>query len=520
MLQKLLFVFLLFTTVFSSAGAPLSGIEALVDSLDIALDMLPHSIEERSAKCHNLAETRLEARGEERVKYSEQLAKLYIVTDVDSAMIYLQMARADAQALGDGDAVRRINMQIFALMPTRGMTKEGVDFFEALDYDALPQELRRDYWRCAAELYNSARAPYPEGAIKNRYRLKTLAAIDSMRTYYPHNSNLSQYLLGVSHLLAGDNTIAVANFLEAIPNLANYPELTDFAMKSVAEYYSGRPEYNNVYLSYVLRRAVSSLKSGVIRPELLAQVGSELLKIGEDDIARRCIQLALETSDNSYRGPFASFDRAPYMRYLYDNTASIRQLHVAYAVFASLTVLIFVLLYLRLRVRLRLKSEELVQANATTESVRQESKLTNQSVITLAFVALEVLNDYNLHVARKLKAGQVKDLFAEVESGKYIQKQNDKYFEVFDSTFLANFPNFLAGLNRLLQPDKQLSLLPGDRLSPELRIAAFMRLGVTDSARLSQALGLSLNTIYTYRNRLKGRALDRDKFEENVAKVV
>ena len=85
---------------------------------------------------------------------------------------------------------------------------------------------------------------------------------------------------------------------------------------------------------------------------------------------------------------------------------------------------------------------------------------------------------------------------------------------------LANFPNFLVGLNRLLQPDKQLSLLPGDRLSPELRIAAFMRLGVTDSARLSQALGLSLNTIYTYRNRLKGRALDRDKFEENVAKVV
>ena len=131
-----------------------------------------------------------------------------------------------------------------------------------------------------------------------------------------------------------------------------------------------------------------------------------------------------------------------------------------------------------------------------------------------------MLNDYNLHVARKLKAGQVKDLFAEVESGKYIQKQNDKYFEVFDSTFLANFPNFLVGLNRLLQPDKQLSLLPGDRLSPELRIAAFMRLGVTDSARLSQALGLSLNTIYTYRNRLKGRALDRDKFEENVAKVV
>lgn len=521
MLRKLLFMTcMMLTAAFAQFAAPMSGVTSLVDSLEASLDALPHSIEERRALYHNLVETRQEAEGEERIRFSERLAKAYIITNVDSAMMYLQMARADAIAFGDDVAEKRINMQIFALMPVCGMTKEGIDFFESIDYQALPSELRRDYWRCAAELYNSASTPYPDGAFKNRYRIKTLTAIDSLRTYYPHDSVLSHYLLGVSHLLSGDNTIAVANFLEAIPNLSAHPELTDFAMRSVAEYYADRPEYSNVYLSYVLRRAYASLKRGIVRPDLLAETGSELSKIGEEALARRCIQLALETPDESYNGPYSSFDRAAYMHYLYDNTRSLRQLHMAYAIFSGLTILIFMLLYFRLRAKGRVCAEELAAERARTESVRHESKVTNQSVITLAFVALEVLKDYNLHVARKLKAGQVKDLFSEVESGKYIQKQNEKYFEVFDTTFLANFPNFLEGLNKLLQPDKQLALLPGDRLSPELRIAAFMRLGVTDSNRLSQALGLSLNTIYTYRNRLKGRAVDRENFEENVVRVI
>ena len=46
-----------------------------------------------------------------------------------------------------------------------------------------------------------------------------------------------------------------------------------------------------------------------------------------------------------------------------------------------------------------------------------------------------------------------------------------------------------------------------------------MRLGIDDSTRLSKFLGLSLNTIYTYRNKLKSRAVDRGSFEAEVKKI-
>ena len=40
-----------------------------------------------------------------------------------------------------------------------------------------------------------------------------------------------------------------------------------------------------------------------------------------------------------------------------------------------------------------------------------------------------------------------------------------------------------------------------------------------DSQELAKFLGLSVNSVYTYRNRLKSRAINRDTFEENIRKL-
>ena len=46
-----------------------------------------------------------------------------------------------------------------------------------------------------------------------------------------------------------------------------------------------------------------------------------------------------------------------------------------------------------------------------------------------------------------------------------------------------------------------------------------MRLGIDDSARIAQILNYSINTIYTYRNKLKNRAINRDTFENDVMHI-
>lgn len=60
---------------------------------------------------------------------------------------------------------------------------------------------------------------------------------------------------------------------------------------------------------------------------------------------------------------------------------------------------------------------------------------------------------------------------------------------------------------------------PGELLNTELRIFAIIRLGIDDSSKIANFLHYSINTIYTYRNKVKNRAINRENFEEEIMKI-
>lgn len=62
-------------------------------------------------------------------------------------------------------------------------------------------------------------------------------------------------------------------------------------------------------------------------------------------------------------------------------------------------------------------------------------------------------------------------------------------------------------------------LREGERLNTDLRILALMRLGIDDTSRIAQMLNYSVYTIYTYRNKLKSRAVDRDTFDNDINSI-
>ena len=99
-----------------------------------------------------------------------------------------------------------------------------------------------------------------------------------------------------------------------------------------------------------------------------------------------------------------------------------------------------------------------------------------------------------------------------------LAEQSQMFYKIFDNAFIHIYPSFVSEVNNLLMEDKRFDL-PEMKLNTELRILAFLRLGIDDSEQIARFLGLSLNTIYTYRNRLKGRAITRDTFDDDVMKI-
>ena len=77
-----------------------------------------------------------------------------------------------------------------------------------------------------------------------------------------------------------------------------------------------------------------------------------------------------------------------------------------------------------------------------------------------------------------------------------------EFYNNFDKAILNLFPNFVADFNALLSPENAIIPGTGKLLTPELRIFALIRLGITDSVKIAHFLQYSLSTItITARNR-------------------
>lgn len=105
------------------------------------------------------------------------------------------------------------------------------------------------------------------------------------------------------------------------------------------------------------------------------------------------------------------------------------------------------------------------------------------------------------------------------KSGKFVEENSREFYQIFDNAFLHIYPDFVDKVNALLRPDERIELRDGEQLNTDLRILAFMRLGIDESPKIAQVLNYSVHTIYTYRNKLKNRAVNRDTFESEVMRI-
>lgn len=122
-------------------------------------------------------------------------------------------------------------------------------------------------------------------------------------------------------------------------------------------------------------------------------------------------------------------------------------------------------------------------------------------------------------VLRKLKTGELERLNKMLNDPSRGDTFRKECLRRFDVTFFRLYPNFTEAVNRLLLPDGQITPPGGELMNNELRILAFLRLGITDGAKIATILGISVNTIYFYRNRLRRHAIQRDNFEKQVAQL-
>ena len=164
-------------------------------------------------------------------------------------------------------------------------------------------------------------------------------------------------------------------------------------------------------------------------------------------------------------------------------------------------------------------NKALRDANDELENTNTKRELMANAFIMICYQYIERLDSQRKLVIRKIKANQQNELLSILSSSKRGTEESQNFFSQFDKIFLSLYPSFVNELNSLLIPEAQIELKEDNELTPSLRVAALVRLGVTESPKIAGILSYSLQTIYNYRSTLKNSAIDKEHFEENLQKL-
>ena len=446
------------------------------------------------------------------------LGREYRRYNVDSAARYFNDAIHLAEAEGDDSVRRQATLELAAVNPLRGIIKESVDMFESVDPTVLHKDDRLTYFDKGFDVYVATAAFYADNPLGRNYTAKALTFSDSLASYLPAGSAHQLYHKGWNAMHRGDMPTALAELHAALEQSDFGQELYARVAATLADYYQTYQRDPDKAAYYLALSSMSDIAAGTKETTSLQRLGLELYRRGDISRAYRYLSTALDNSieSGSKIRTIEEINTLPVVTKAYnDKDASrIRLLYILVFVLTAVVIAFGALAWFALRSKQRLSAYR----TRLTLSNSQKDAYINQ-ILAICSSYIERIEDLNRLVVRKVKAGQGQDLCRMVESGEMLRDQSDKFLNTFDRAFFNIYPDFVEKLNDLLRSDACFSAVCDGKLTPELRIAAFMRLGVDDSTKISRLLGLSLNTVYTYRNKLRNRAVNRDSFELDLKNI-
>ena len=102
-----------------------------------------------------------------------------------------------------------------------------------------------------------------------------------------------------------------------------------------------------------------------------------------------------------------------------------------------------------------------------------------------------------------------------------LKRERDELFVNFDKVFLKLFPDFINIYNSYFHEEDKIILKENQLLNTELRIFALIRMGINDTEKIAKLLDYSVNTIYTYKTKVKSKSiLPNEEFEKRIMEIM
>ena len=487
-----------------------ADVETALEALDDSLARSNEFIRRRQAEIDRLTDSLRRSRRADAALVL-RIADRYTAFNNDSAMYYLNLGLR----LPHITDKTPFNLRRAVLLPLNGFFETAKSIYDSIAPGTLPPELLPLYYDSGRQMYSYMAAfAYRDEDMHRRLNDLALDRQRHLLELLPHESEEYKFNLGEYYFLSGQPAKARAILEEVSSDLPYDSNLLARASHHLATI--AREEADSLaYTYYLTQSALSDASAATREVAALQELGQHLYAAGDVNRAYSYLTSALANAVDC-AAPLRMIESSRSLPII--ERAKTEQIRANQrTVFIVLGLM--ALLVLGLVITLLLLRREMHRQTQLQDNLRQANRIKEVYIsqfLSLCSIYMDKLNQFCKIANRKIAAGNVDDLYRMTKSGKFVEEQSREFYEVFDNAFIHLYPDFVHQVNALLRPDAQIELKEGELLNTDLRILAFMRLGIEESSRIAQVLNYSLNTIYAYRNRTKARAINRDTFERDI----
>ncbi|MCD8313119.1 MAG: DUF6377 domain-containing protein [Bacteroidales bacterium] len=460
---------------------------------------------------------------------------------MDSTILYYQANRQYAIESGDRIRQAETEIQMASEYILAGYYLEAKGLLEGIDPDSLPAELGLSYKLTLHSLVGEALVYSSDPTFQKVLNIDRDHYRNLLLDFVPEGTwewhNLKMEEADLSHDRAG--AFYHARFMTELSSEFSH----SYAKGCYFCYLYSDDEAER--LDWLVRSVISDVMCATKDYASLSDLAEILFRKGDIDRAFRYMAYHCMPDAIFFGGKLRPWQIAqvfPEIQRAYQNRA-LRQRRFMVAMLIALSVLVLMIglltliLFRRQRIldEMRLKLSEsyakLEEKNNNLLSVNQRVLTLNRNLeeanqVKVSFIALflsilsKSINEtrqYKNHVLRLIRQGAATNVAQEIEALPPIEEDIADFYKMFDKTFVDLYPNFVEKFNGLLREGETVYPKGEDLLTPELRIFALIKMGITDSGKIASLLHYSVNTIYNYRAKMKNRAKgDRTRFEQDV----
>lgn len=467
--------------------------------------------------------------------YDEYMAYKY-----DSAFQYIQENVGLLRGTEDHNRFAASAVRMAHILSVTGLFNMARELMEEINPDVLDVQQRVDYYTQQSELnlYRSEMAQYTpffaEFIGRAQYYRQLIIQI-APKGSYDYIFNQATYTCET-----GDEDKAIQMLEDYLPQLKSGTRTYSIITSTLAYFYQ-RKQNLEQQEHYLLLSAISDERGAIRENNSLRSLSELLMDKGDCDNAYRYLfQSFREAQFYGSRLRLMQMGRiAPQVMQLYDEERSQTQrLTTTILIIISIVSLILIggIFYtLKLIRKNRSANQQILEMNKTL-AVQNEaiSNINNQMkeanrikeeyigrFLELSSVLIE-RGEKRLKLFNRLaRERKLEELYAELKKTEPVNNSIHDFHQDFDVAFLNIFPDFIANVNQLLTTENRFEQEADSakRLTTELRILALLRLGISDNQKIADILRSSLTTIYTYRSKLKAKAIHKETFEDDIRKI-